>query len=159
MWKWLHSWYFPTSFFVRPLIKFRWWFLCWCGMWAGTNFEHQIHTLFKHYSRTIFEQKFIMCSNFVLLLFKLCSNNVQIQTLFTLCSSFWGKIWTLFPFCSTVVQIFWRPYWRGKVCSIFVHGRGQSLSSKGLHSSIIQTVFISKLYSNFVHTLFKFKLC
>ena len=100
-----------------------------------------------------------MCSNFVLLLFKLYSNYVQIQTLFTLCSSFWWKIWTLFPFHSTFVQIFWRSYWWGKVCSIFVHGRGQSISSKGLHSSIIQTMFISKLYSGFVHILFTFKPC
>ena len=110
-------------------------------------------------SRTNFEQKFIMCSNFVLLLFKLYSNYVQIQILFTLCSSFWWKIGTLFPFHSNFVQIFWRSYWRGKVCSIFVHGWGQSISSKGLHSSIIQTVFIYKLFSIFVHTLFKFKYC
>ena len=128
-------------------------------MWKWLHFQYFLASFFVHPLIKFREKKFIMCSNFVLLLFKLCSNYVQIQTLFTLCSCFWGKIWTLFPFCSTVVQIFWRPYWRGKVCSIFVHGQIQSISSKGLHSSIVQNMFISKLYSNFVHILFKFKLC
>ena len=55
--------------------------------------------------RTEFEHKFKLCSDSVQTLFKVCSNNVKIQTLFILCSNSVVKVHTLFNFCSNFFKL------------------------------------------------------
>ena len=95
--------------------------------------------------------KFKLCSNSVHTLFIVCSNNVQIQTLFIQCSNSMPKIQTLFIHCSNSLP---------KIQTLFIVCSGPR-PLKMLYSYFIQTLFILwnlkfVLCSN---SFEKFKLC
>ena len=99
--------------------------------------------------------KFMICSNSVQTLFKQCSNNVQIQTLFIHCSNSFIKIQTLFKVCSIFVLPFSWSDLEGKLCSQIVEVQG----SQKCHIHIVFKLCSSYnfkfiLCSNFVQTLF-----
>ena len=112
-------------------------------------------------------------------MFKQCSNNVKIQTLFIQCSNSFIKIQILFIVCSQVVQvqgsqkcqiqiIFKRCssyHFKFILCSNSVQNEnffkpcsmysGQSMNIFKLCSNSVQTMFKQCSNSNFVHTMFK----
>ena len=95
--------------------------------------------------------KFMNCSNSVQTLFKQCSNNVQIQTLFIHCSNSFIKIQTLFKVCSIFVLPFSWSDLEGKLCSQFVQVQGSQkchihIVFKLCSSSVIRATPLSSLY-------------